>query len=38
MINRFGFDVSGQPIEDLIRWASENSFRYIDFQADYAPE
>ena len=37
MMNRFGFDVSGQPIEDLIRWASENDFGYIDFQADLPP-
>ena len=37
MMNRFGFDVSGQPIEQLIRWAAQNSFYYIDFQADLPP-
>jgi sugar phosphate isomerase/epimerase len=38
MSNRFGFNASGnQPIEDSIRWAAENSFHYIDFQADLPP-
>ena len=26
MTNRFGFDVSGQPIEDLIRWGIRKWF------------
>ena len=38
MKHRFGFDAPKQkPIEDSIRWAAENGFRYIDFQADVPP-
>lgn len=30
---RFGFDApKHRPIEESIRWATENGFRYIDFQ------
>ena len=35
---RFGFDApKHKPIEVSIQWAAENGFRYIDFQADVAP-
>lgn len=35
---RFGFDAPKQkPIEESIRWAAENGFGYIDFQADIPP-
>ena len=35
MNTRFGFDAPGDlPIEESIRWAGENGFGYIDFQAD----
>ena len=38
MSNRFGFNApGGQPLEDSIRWATENGFRYIDFEADTPP-
>ena len=38
MNNRFGFDAPRhQPIEESIRWAATNGFRYIDFQADLPP-
>ena len=37
MSNRFGFNASNQPLEDLIRWAAANGFVYIDFQADLPP-
>ncbi len=36
--NRFGFDAPKQkPIEASIRWAADNGFGYIDFQADVPP-
>ena len=35
---RFGFDAPKQkPIEESMRWAAENGFGYIDFQADVPP-
>jgi len=38
MSNRFGFDAPKHiPIEESIAWASQNGFRYIDFQADLPP-
>ena len=38
MSDRFGFDApQHQPLEDSIRWAAKNGFRYIDFQADLPP-
>ena len=37
MSDRFGFNASNKPLEDSIRWAAANGFRYIDFQADLAP-
>ena len=38
MKHRFGFDApKHRPIEASIRWAAENGFRYIDFQADVPP-
>jgi sugar phosphate isomerase/epimerase len=38
MSNRFGFDAPrNRPLEDSIRWAAENGFFYIDFQADRPP-
>ena len=38
MSHRFGFNApGGKTIEDSIRWAGENGFRYIDFNADRAP-
>jgi len=38
MSDRFGFDASQhQPLEASIRWATQNSFRYIDFNADNPP-
>lgn len=38
MSNRFGFNAATHiSIEDSIRWAAENGFYYIDFQADLAP-
>lgn len=36
--NRFGFDApKNRPIEASIRWAAEQGFYYIDFQADLPP-
>jgi sugar phosphate isomerase/epimerase len=38
MTHRFGFNASNrQPLEDSIRWAAQNGFSYIDFQADLPP-
>ena len=38
MNGRFGFDAPKDwPLEDSIRWAAENGFDYIDFQADMPP-
>ena len=38
MKDRFGFDApKRKPIEDSIRWAAQNGFSYIDFQADLPP-
>jgi sugar phosphate isomerase/epimerase len=38
MGRRFGFDApKNRSIEDSIRWAGENGFGYIDFQADLPP-
>ena len=38
MKNRFGFDApKSKPIEESIRWAAQNGFSYIDFQADLPP-
>ena len=38
MSDRFGFNAPGlRPLEDYIRWAGENGFRYIDFNADRPP-
>ncbi len=38
MKHRFGFDApKHRPIEASIRWAAENGFGYIDFQADVPP-
>ena len=38
MKRRFGFDSpKNRPIEESIRWAAENGFGYIDFQADVPP-
>lgn len=38
MSERFGFDAPrALPLEESIRWAGRNGFRYLDFQADVAP-
>ena len=38
MKDRFGFDApKSKPIEESIRWAAQNGFSYIDFQADLPP-
>ena len=38
MPSRFGVNApADQPIEDTIRWAANNDFGYIDFQADLPP-
>ncbi len=38
MSDRFGFDAPKDlPIEKSIEWGSENGFKYIDFNADNAP-
>jgi len=38
MSDCFGFDApQRQPLEDSIRWAAQNGFRYIDFNADNPP-
>ena len=38
MSDRFGFDApKGLPLEDSIAWGAANGFRYLDFNADMAP-
>lgn len=38
MSERFGFDAPrGRPLEDLVQWAGDHGFHYIDFQADLPP-
>jgi sugar phosphate isomerase/epimerase len=36
--DRFGFNAPAtRPLEDTLRWAAGNGFRYVDFNADRAP-
>ena len=35
--NRIGFDAGKTRIEDAIRWAIDNKFHFLDFNADTGP-
>ena len=38
LFERIGMDVGRKlPVEDAIRWAAENSVRFLDVQTDLAP-
>ena len=35
--DRIGFDAGATKVEDALRWAIENGFHYVDFNADHGP-